>query len=119
MDWPYLATAHRTYGWFNLVAYRADQSREWPPNRYPDVITITKDSRKRLNQGGWSTKQGERHYWLQLFEHGKAVQPSVYDAHGIPTELIENLYSLPAPSTSPLKVAMPNSNPSAQSQKLL
>jgi hypothetical protein len=47
----------------------------------------------RLNQGGWSSSQAQRHYWLQLFEHGKAVQPSVYDTKGIPSELIENLYS--------------------------
>jgi hypothetical protein len=190
VDWPYMAIARQTYGWYNQVAYRADMASEWPATGYPGVITITKDSRKRkvgragpfvifpnpnssgpicivrlltdyirqanltrfeplfvdvgrrvlhydvirapvaavatrhgfdprrmslqclrygvnvqlpetmpefvrVNQGGWSSKQAERHYWLQLFAHGRATQPSVYDAQSIPSALVENIFSRP------------------------
>ena len=42
----YLATAHLTYAWYGLVAYRADQVSTWP-QAYPDAFTLVKDSRKQ------------------------------------------------------------------------
>ena len=197
IDKSKLLTAKETYGWYNSVAYRADQMSDWPQG-YPDLFTLSAPSRKckpgrsgprviypnpdrqhflcvvrlltnylrlahlkhtdplfldaeghcldnalvlppiatvarqhgldpsrmtlqclrygvnvqlpedtpefvRLNQGGWSSGQGARHYWHQLMTHGQAVQPSVYDTKTIPTELIENLYSRHTPFGPPLK----------------